>query len=455
VIRALLLLLASMLPLGAAANDRAAYAREWPLQLAGEPAGVHRVVLAPEVYRSAHLASLDDVSVLDALGMPVPAALFAGDAVQAPTVLQSLPWFALPRPAAARERELAMVAERDAAGRLHRLEARLHDAPGAPDAGADAWLVDARRVHAAALVLHWPDDAPPFEAAYRLDGSDDLQAWQALVPRVNLLSLARDGQVLRQARIPLPRSARFLRLLPLQGDAVPALARVDAEIAGAAVDPGWRWREHRTTAVHEQGRVHYEIELDGRFPVTRVDVVAPGNDAREWLLSTRDRRDGAWRQRSGPWLSYRLGDAAGARTPPHALSSQVRDRYWRLTPASPVAEAPVLRLGYRPEAIVFVASGTAPYTLAAGSARARRPAAPVAATITALETASPGWRPADARLGAARVLAADAALRPARDWKAWLLWSALALGALLVAGLAVALLRGAGGRRQAGPGEVP
>ncbi|MFT4247186.1 MAG: DUF3999 family protein, partial [Pseudomonas sp.] len=51
--------------------------------------------------------------------------------------------------------------------------------------------------------------------------------------------------------------------------------------------------------------------------------------------------------------------------------------------------------------------------------------------------------PADARRGEpARELAGAQALQPARDWKTWLLWGLLVLGALVIGGFALSLLRG-------------
>ncbi|MDQ3205054.1 MAG: DUF3999 domain-containing protein, partial [Pseudomonadota bacterium] len=52
-----------------------------------------------------------------------------------------------------------------------------------------------------------------------------------------------------------------------------------------------------------------------------------------------------------------------------------------------------------------------------------------------------GWQPAQAYLGPPRVLAGPSALEAGRDWTQWLLWAVLALGAVVVGGLALSLLR--------------
>ena len=102
----------------------------------------------------------------------------------------------------------------------------------------------------------------------------------------------------------------------------------------------------------------------------------------------------------------------------------------------------VAPLPFRPEAVVFLAQGAGPYSLAAGSARSQRANAPVAQLLAELRRQrGKDWQPSPAYLGTPSPLAGDAALEPARDWKSWLLWSVLALGALLVAGFAFSLLR--------------
>ncbi|CEE35648.1 conserved hypothetical protein [Xanthomonas citri pv. citri] len=113
---------------------------------------------------------------------------------------------------------------------------------------------------------------------------------------------------------------------------------------------------------------------------------------------------------------------------------------------------PMLRVGYQPERLMFLAQGQPPYALVAGSARAQRTDAPLGAMLQALRRERGAqWQPAQARLAAqAQPLAGEAALQPAatpRDWKRWLLWGLLVGGALLVGGFAVSLLRSASADR--------
>ena len=150
------------------------------------------------------------------------------------------------------------------------------------------------------------------------------------------------------------------------------------------------------------------------------------------------------RGRRGPVRGWDIGSAWQGRIV-QPLAGVIRDRYWRLSSRTPVNGMPTLRLGYRPEVMVFVAQGSGPFAVVAGSARASRGLAPVPQLVEALRMQhGSDWQPADATLGPPTLLAGDAALAPApaqRDWKAWLLWGILVGGALIVSGFAFSLLR--------------
>ena len=146
-------------------------------------------------------------------------------------------------------------------------------------------------------------------------------------------------------------------------------------------------------------------------------------------------------------VAYRVAGRDGGRSDSQALHETRRDRHWRLVAEKPAqAQVPTLRLGYRAEVMVFLAEGSAPYALLAGSGRAARAEAALPQLVDALrQQRGPDWQPAVAKLGEGAVLAGDAALAPApgeHDWKSWLLWVLLVGGAALVAWFAISLLKG-------------
>lgn len=438
-----------LLPLAAFAAPRDDYAWQWPITASRADAGAYRVVLDETAYRRVRTPGLHDLAVLDRDGMPMPASLLAAQVPRESASRQALPWFALPAvPDGSTQAEWELVSEADADGRLRRVDVRSgRDARVPP---RTALLLDASRVREpiAALELQWrPGEA--IDTGYRVEASDDLEHWRPIATRGRLIDLQRGGRRLLQRRIELvgAPTARYLRLTPERRDSAPDVTAVAAELAPIAPAPAPQW----ITLAPDGGAIGddatsgtvFEYELDGRFPVQQVDVALPGNHAVEWRLESRDAPDAPWHPRVAPWVVYRIDSGeASSHSAPRALGQVVRDRYWRLHAGAPVAATPTLRLGYRPESVVFVAQGAASYSLVAGSARARRAEAPVPALLEALRDArGAGWQPAVATLGPARTLAGEAALRPVRDWKSWLLWGVLGIGAIVVAGFAASLLR--------------
>ena len=426
------------------------YARQWPLTLQSQDAGAYRVVLDREVYRSATLPSLRDIDVRNAAGAAVPAAVFSPAQPLAQASMQrAIPWFPLPRDQAGPGRDITLISERDADGTLRRVEARVGESDNAGTQPlANAWLIDASQIHSRIVALHlaWPASAAALEVAYQVEGSDNLRDWRILQARAQLLDLTRDGQRLQQRRVPLDGQAKYLRLSPLQVDAVLPLAGVSAELATPAVEQAWQWEALRGRKMVENGRTFYTFTLDGRFPISRADVVLDANAAGEWTLESRDVDDRPWQQRAGPWVAFQVGAGdRGDRSAEQVLGDIARDRQWRLSSRAPINGVPVLRLGYQPEVMVFLAQEPPPFSLVAGSARASRAEAPLPQLVDAIRTRRGGdWQPATATLGSPAELAGDQALQPApaqRDWKSWLLWVLLVLGAAVVAGFATSLLR--------------
>jgi len=441
----------------ATAGGRDDYVRQWPLQLQGADAGAYRVVLDAAVYRSATSPSLRDIDVFNGDGQSVPAAVFAPEVPtpqQAPAL--ALPWFPLPRDPAAQSGDITLISERATDGSLKRVETRVAGtgAASATALPANAWLIDAsavRRGVMVALYLDWPATAGAIDVGYRVEGSDDLRTWQTLQPHVQLIDLPRDGQRLLQRRVPLEGQSRYLRLTPERADAALPLSGVRVELLGASRAEDWRSEVLQGRAVSAAGKTWYEFTLDGRFPIARADIPMAGNALAVWTLQSRDSKDAPWQTRADPWVAFRVGGGQGGRSFEEPLREIVRDRYWRLIPHAPVdaaAAAPSLRLGYRPEAIVFVAQGKPPYALAAGSANAARAQTPLTQLIDTVRVQrGDDWRPAPATLGAVQALSGERALVPAppqRDWKAWLLWALLIGGVLVVSWLALSLLRGSG-----------
>lgn len=448
-----------LLPSMALAADD--FARQWPLQLSRADAGAYRVPLDASVYTAAHWPDLRDVRVVDADGVLVASAVQAAAELGAtPAQRVELPWFVVPASPATASGDLSVVVQRGADGRLSIRNAL---GAGAGDGADPVWLVDlgAQAPQLRALRVEWADPAATVDVGYRLEASSDLRSWQVIDPQVRLLQSSNQGRVLRQDRIALATSQRYLRLVPLQRHGAPALRRLLGELGTRAEAGDWQWQDLRADAAGDP-RKGFIYTLRGRFPVQRIDVAMPANTTATWQLASREApagkdpaRDG-WRVHAGRWNTWSLSEAGQLqRSPPLSLDSTVMDRQWRLlAQGAAVSEAPVLRLGYRPGSVVFLAQGKPPYALVAGSAAEVAASAPLAPLLAGLrERHGPQWQPAAAALGQGTERTGESAYQPAvppRDWKRALLWVVLVVGALVVAGFALALLRG--GRGQPGGG---
>lgn len=428
-----------------AVNGDDTFVAQWPLALPSADAGAYQVELDDAVYATTVSPALRDLVVVNGDGRQVPALLQSAPAPAARRTTQALAWFPLPATAARAGSDIAAISEVDPDGRLRRIQ--WQSAPG--DAPPAALLVDASAstLPLQALVLDWGVADLAFERTMRVEGSEDLRDWQPLPAGGRLLDLRRGEARLVERRIVFdtPVRMRYLRLTPGAGaGTMPAVVSVTGESPALADAPALQWRalEASGPADAEGGFV---FRLDARVPVTHVDLGLDGNATARWTLSVREADDAPWRTIASDWLVYRVGADAASRTPPRALDTTLRARQWRLVPDAPSAgTAPVLRLGYRPERLVFVAEGAAPFSLRAGSGRSVRVDAAVAPLLADLRARNGGrWQPALATLGESTDLAGAAALddTPPRDWGTWLLWGVLLLGVLLVGGFALSLLR--------------
>jgi hypothetical protein len=280
--------------------------------------------------------------------------------------------------------------------------------------------------------------------------SDDLKTWSTVQEEGRLVELENNGARIFKNRIELDAvKAKYLRLVPLQkNQRALSVAGVSVELTPVQAAQDWQWEEIvGTRVVEKNGTASFQYKIKGRFPFERADVLLPGNSTHEWNLQSRDDEEAQWQFTTAPWMAFQLQGGSGSnRSSPQPLERLNRDRYWRLTARDDAGEAaPTLRLGYRPEVVVFLAQGPEPYALLAGSARGKRADSPLPQLVDALRAQrGQDWQPATATLGGMQSLAGAQALTPApvqRDWKAWLLWTLLAGGALIVAGFAFSLLK--------------
>ena len=455
------LLLVCMATQAANAATPADYAQVIPIETAGDSAA-WQVDLDASVYAGSVDASLRDLAVFNAAGEAVAMKIQPVEYVDSTSEQRfDVAVLDLPRDArSAVANDLGLIVERDANGHLRRIETQTVTDPQAfPE--TREWLLDLgdsdRGIDR--LKLDWDDPGQGVIARFQLSGSADLQAWTPLNTDATVVDLQQDGARIERRTISLPATQlRYLRLRRLDAGVALAGLRVEASrtrrISGIAP---LQWVEAESLDHIDELKASPKVHLYSLpFPLpasdVRIDLANDNGLAVIDVSSPLDTRDGPTR-----WLprahlvAYRLvQDGERIDNGAIALSPGSRLRNLRIDSATPLTTPPRLSVGYRPARLVFLAEGQGPFVLAVGSATARRDYTPIDAALTSLRTRyGKDWQPSSARLGEARTSAGEQALRapaPPRDWKRWLLWLVLIVGATVVAGIAISLLHNHGQR---------
>lgn len=442
-----------------AANTPADYAYVFPIET-GTPASnagtsAWRVDLTPDVYRWVQDSRLRDIEIFNAAGHPVP----MGVVVREPTTAAHeahavLPAFEVPATVnASAASDLRLVIDRDTDGRLRRIDAGEQKPPAQL---ARDWILDASGFDHAidTLSLTWNQPRTGIVARFSIEASDDLEHWRA-AGSGTVLTLEQDGASIDRRVLPLKGvRARYLRLHRTDdGAPLTDLRAGVSSVEHTSELPALEWIDAPHVASSEPapaGVTRFEYALPAPLPIdmARIGLASDNALAKVWLYARLADVPGTSWVRTAPQTAFRLraGDEV-LRNDDLAIHLTLRADAFRIESTNAIAEAPELKLGYRPDRIVFLAEGAGPYVLAAGSIRAFRADFPLDAALSTLRSnLGKDWQPPAATLGAAKVSAGEAILKtapPPVSWRQWLLWAVLVGGALLIAGLAISLLRGA------------
>jgi hypothetical protein len=443
----------------AAAATPADYAYVFPIETAAtsaDPASsAWRVELTPEVYRWVQDAGLRDVEIFNAEQHPVPFARFAVEPV-ATAREQTTPLPALELPATAKtasSSDLRLVIDRDADGRLRRIDA---GEATPPSSTTRDWLLDASGLDRAidSLVLSWRDPTSGIVARFAIDASDDLQSFRS-AGTATVLMLEQQGARLERRDIALGGvRAKYLRLRRLDdGVALIGLRAEARSVERGRAAPSRVWitadaKHGADDASVPAGITRFDYTLTAALPVDTARIeLASDNALASITLLARASDATPWNRIAAITAFRLLQGGEPLRNGDVDVSNAPRLREFRIESTTTLAEAPRLTLGFRPDSLIFLAEGKGPYVLAAGSAQARHAEYPIEAALASLRsTLGKDWQPPLATLGTAQASGGDAALHappPPLPWRRWLLWAILVGGAALIAGLALSLLRGA------------
>jgi hypothetical protein len=418
---------------------------------AGKP--IQELALPDAVYANALNTDLSDLRVFSADGGVVPHALCAAPVTTAVepalTTLTPFPLQSGTTPVAGEGGRIEIQTADGANVVITGADGNAVPAPSGPS----AYILDLRALKqpVRALRLNWQSADQASEATVSIRSSEDLTYWQMVMPSATLLKADSGGHSLQRSRIPLPEHEyRFLRIEAGDSGPLPQIGDVVMEMTSAPDPAPATWIEvHGQPGDKSEKAAAFWFNSARRAPVHSAEVRLPAaNMALSVILQSRDDPEEGWHTR---WSGevFAISSETSQRGQTVVQFEPTHDRYWRLEMRRGAETLrgmyPSLLLGYRPARLRFLAQGAGPYQLAYASARVERQAplscnsllaslpADERATMTGQAQASA--TPMRGNLDVLRALPKPTPLRQI------VLWGVLILGALLVAGMALSLLK--------------
>lgn len=442
----------------------------------------YRLDLPVTIYATAAYSDLSDVRVRNGAGSLVPHAWLTGTETETQVDSAAVPFFAVPARGKAQD-DLTLVFKRTTDGALVIPKTIKTD----PERVTAEWIVDAGRVRGRLLQLRLALDAQA-EGLFplRVEASDDLRRWRAVVSDAQVAVLRRGTERVEQLDVELRETqARFLRLRWLDETLAPTLTAVTLDsVQRHETTPPLQWSDPIPASCGEK---YCDYAMPAKMPleVLRIQLAEPNTLARITVsgfapagvirnaphrhnplhvLRHKRHADAASSETGETMIAasvaYRLEQGGGeVRSPDIALDGRAYERL-RIRTDGPIAQLgnppPAITVAAAPRSLVFLGQGGGPFTLHWGVDEAHGRAAP-------LTLIAPKYRPGQTDFAAvARVdipappreekpVVVEAApkekeVAPVTERKIWL-WAALAAGLLVLAAMAWSLFRGMDGRK--------
>jgi hypothetical protein len=410
---------------------------------------LYETALPLAVYRGVTRGDLRDLCVFNARGEVVPYALFRTETRTAPTEKKGLPLFPLMGDPVRKLVGLSLNVKRDDSGSI----INVTTANGHLSArNVVAYLLDATRIEepVAALELELRGQEEGILRKIAVESSSDLQHWTTIVPGAALARLRYGNHTLERMTIELGSAeARYFRLSCRDGESMPELGGVYARMAGRAVESPHQWISVPAIRKRKNGAYEYSFDTSGRMPVDRIRVHLPQeNTLVKATFLSRSSSSDSWIERQSS-LVYNVRLGGDTVKNPDPVFPPVSDRYWLMrvdTGGGGLGEGiPRLEFGWIPEKLVFIARGSAPFTIAYGSATAGPSGGMESELLIKLRDLRKEYTVTKIAATGPRVtLGGESRLRPGmtpQNWKTALLWSTLILGVGFIAWMAVRLYR--------------
>lgn len=392
--------------------------------------GQHRLELPLQVYLYASQADLTDLRLFNAAGDKLPYAFFT----QSPATLAKpaplpLNWFALTDTL---DPSVTMTVALEPDGTLTAIR------NNAPVALARYYLIDASGIGTAIDAMQIEAEADDNALRHlSVEGSDDLRNWRAIMNGSPWLSVHSGTLQLNRKRIEFsPVRCKYYRL---SWDDHPAtVSRILVEAVTGNAPPHYL---HHTLNISQNpaGSADYQFELPPAITPERLRLILPLVDTvASAIISARHTEKDSWATLAAATFYRIKRDNSELESQAVSLPG-IQAHYWRVHLEGNSRELPAtlqLDIGWRPLQLVFLASGSGPYTLAFGNRKVKPVAFPLSVLL-------PGFMAGDelklpeASTGALITSSAPADLEQYEiEWRQWALWGILITGVALLGWMA-------------------
>jgi Protein of unknown function (DUF3999) len=428
----------------AAADSPQDFAYGMAIHADGQEA-LYEVEIPPVLYRGVSRKDLGDVRIFNGQGEVVPHALKprAVTSTEGSRVV-SLPVFPLMGQADAKLEDLLVRIDKRSNGTI----VSVHGGTKASAAKRQlrGYLLDASALKQSvkALRFEWQSDTEGFVGKVRVEGSDDLSAWNRLVDHAAMVQLTFGGHRLEQNRVDLRAAKyRYLRISWPENQKPLESLRAFAELTASTISARRVWQ--KITGESVSGKTgEYSFDIGGPFPFDRLRIELPQvNSLVQVQILARDKSAEEWHPVTSA-IAYRLRNREAEVTSPEILLASGGQRYWLLRVdqkgGGVGAGVPAIEIGWVPQMLIFASRGNGPFLLAYGNSRAK-------ASVFAIDSLIPGYktdaafRVKSATLGEPTTLAGPARLRAQMDYKKWAVWMVLLLGVAALGWMAYRLFR--------------
>jgi len=415
---------------------------------------VYRFSVPREVYETVVLSDLNDIRIFNSAKVAVPHTLRKPrKKIEIPEIIKRLPFFPLFRTISRTEKDnLSVRIEKDGDGTIINVESS--NGETGEERTLSGYIIDASKyekpIHK--LDITWLTEEENFITTITVEYSDDLTNWSSLVPRATLARMKFSGHKINIKRIQLPvKTANYFRLSWPIGRKGIEVKQMLAIMQSGKPEKENIWfaisGKHKPDDTKTKIKA-YEYDSTAQLPVDRIRLrFHDKNTLVKATIYSRTSLEEEWHQ----WkkaIFYDLDFDQATLLQDTVTIGQTSDRYWRVEfegdTSGDSGSLPILKLGWLPHELLFVAQGEGPFMLAYGSAIIGKEELNNNTTglLAHVMGEDEDGLLKEATLLPKMLLGGSDQLTPEPlplPWRKWLLWGVLAMGVGIIAKMAMSL----------------